>query len=149
VKRPRQTPVADLAALQRDVDLLFDRLRAAEQRLRPADTGAAWSPPLDVYESGDSVVVVAEVPGLEPDALSLQLEGHALVLRGERHGRKPAGGTWLCLERPHGRFERRVELDARFEAAAVTARLTRGLLVVTLQRRQRNPRGIVIEVKRS
>ncbi len=148
MKHPRQTPVADLASLQRDVDLLFERLRAAEERLRPADT-AAWSPPLDVYESGDSVVVVVEVPGLDPEALSLQLEGHALVLRGERHGRKPAGGTWLCLERPHGRFERRVELDARFEAAAVSARLTRGLLVVTLQRRERKPRGIVIEVKRS
>jgi HSP20 family protein len=147
VKRPRQSPVADLAALQRDVDLLFERLRAAEQRLHPADA-AAWSPPLDVYESGDSVVVVVEVPGLPPEALSLQLEGHALVLRGERHARRPAGGSWLCLERPHGRFERRVELDARFEAAAVSARLTRGLLVVTLQRRERKPRGIVIEVKR-
>lgn len=148
MRRPRQTPVADLAALQRDVDGLFERLRAAERQARPAGA-EAWSPAIDVYECGDAVVVVAEVPGLAPESLALHVEGNELVLRGERRVHKPASGSWLCVERPHGRFERRVALEAAFDGQRIEARLKDGLLVVTLPRHERRRRPVVIEVKRS
>jgi len=69
---------------------------------------------------------------------------------GERRARRTgAGATYLCLERPHGRFERTIPLDAPLDVARARASLSGGLLTVTLPRlRERRGRETVVPIER-
>ena len=75
--------------------------------------GTAWSGmPLDVYATNDEVVILAAVPGLQPDALEVSYQQGTLVLSGtlpnvaESEGAQQA--TWYLHELPHGAFRRAV-----------------------------------------
>jgi len=112
--------------------------------------GSEWSPAIDVFEFRDRLVVVMEVPGLPPESLRVVFRERDLVLSGERRARRTgAGATYLCLERPHGRFERTIPLDAPLDVARARASLASGLLTVTLPRlRERRGRETVVPIER-
>jgi len=94
------------------------------------------------------VVVVVEAPGLPADALKVVYRERELVLSGERRARRPGAGTgFLCLERPHGRFERTIPLDVAVDVSQAEATLLGGLLTVTLPRlKDRRGRETIIPI---
>jgi len=112
--------------------------------------GSEWSPAIDVFEFRDRLVVVVEVPGLPPASLRVVFRDREMVLSGERRARRAgAGASFLCLERPHGRFERTIPLDVPVDVARARAALAGGLLTVTLPRlRERRGRETVIPIER-
>jgi HSP20 family protein len=85
---------------------------------------AAWSPAIDVIETPQEVIVLAELPGVDPSSIDLSVTGNVLSLRGE----KPAGdfpeGTGTVRERQFGPFHRQVSLpgEVNFEGAKADAR---------------------------
>jgi HSP20 family protein len=142
-------PFSELALLQREVNQLFERLAEFEQGERPPAPG--WVPSADVYECGDNLVVVVEVPGLAPDALRVSCGDQGLVVSGERKERRPAAGStaFLCVERPHGRFRRPIPLNVPVDLRRARARLAGGLLTITLPRlKDRRGRETAIPVER-
>jgi HSP20 family protein len=143
-----RVPRSAVAALQKEVGDLFERLAVLERSDRAA--AGEWSPPVDVFECRDGLVVVAEVPGLALESLRVTYRERELVLSGERRTRKPAPGTgFLCVERPHGRFERSIPLDVPVDVRASRAVLGQGLLTVTLPRlKERRGRETVIPIER-
>src|SRR3970040_2047391 len=77
-------PFRDLSAIQERMNRIFEdalaRPRGREEGLR---TGM-WTPAVDIYENNDSVVVKAELPGVERDQISVEVKDGILTLRGER-----------------------------------------------------------------
>jgi HSP20 family protein len=147
-RRPTtRPPDGDLARLQRDFNELLERLAVAGRE--DAMVGG-WSPAVDVYEAKGTLVVVAEVPGLAPESLKVAAQGGELVISGERRERKPAGAQgFLCMERPQGRFSRRIPLDEALDVRAASARLSGGLLRVSIPRlKERRCRETAIPVER-
>ena len=148
--RPRTSrpPISALALLQQEVNELFQRLSILDRSDRLP--GSEWSPPVDVLEQRDRLVVVAEVPGLAPESLKVAFRERAHVLSGERRTpRVGAGASFHCLERPRGRFERRIPLDVPVDVASARAALAGGVLTVTLPRlRERRGRETVIPIER-
>jgi HSP20 family protein len=145
----RTAPNADdLPALQREINLLFERLSFFD-RGEPA-AGGEWIPSVDVFERDGAVVVVVEVPGLGPEALRVAIRDDALVLSGERRAKRPAvAGTYLCLERPSGRFARTIPLERALDVRRASARLKGGLLTISIPRRdERRGRETQIPVQR-
>jgi len=140
--------LSDLAALQREVNQLIERLAAFERAERPEP--GEWSPSVDVFDCRGCMVVVAEVPGLLPDSLHVVVRDDELVLSGERRERRaPGSAAFLCMERPQGRFVRAIPLDHALDVRGATARLARGLLTVTIPRlKERRGRETVIPVER-
>jgi HSP20 family protein len=112
--------------------------------------GSEWSPAVDVFEARDRLVVVIEVPGLAPESLRVVFRERELVLSGERRARRTGPGcTFLCLERPHGRFERAIPVELPVDVARARATLAGGLLTVTLPRlRERRGRETVVPIER-
>jgi HSP20 family molecular chaperone IbpA len=105
-RRAPRPPISALALLQQEMGELVHRLSVLDRADRLP--GSEWSPAVDVFEARDRLVVVIEVPGLAPESLRVVFREHELVLAGERRARRPGPGTtFLCLERPHGRYERR------------------------------------------
>ena len=147
-RRPARPPVSALALLQQEVNELFQRLSILDRSDRLP--GTEWSPAVDVFESRDRLVVVIEVPGLPPESLRVVFRERELVLAGERRARRTgAGSTFLCLERPHGRFERAIPLDVPVDVARARATLAGGLLTVSLPRlRERRGRETVVPIER-
>jgi HSP20 family molecular chaperone IbpA len=92
-----------------------DRLHRQFFQLATArEASPSWEPPVDIFETTDRFVVVIALPGVAPDALAIEVEPGALLVRGQR--RMPAFAP-SCrihrLELPYGRFERRIELPPR------------------------------------
>ncbi|HXK10643.1 MAG TPA: Hsp20/alpha crystallin family protein [Vicinamibacteria bacterium] len=147
-RRLVRTPVSALALLQQEVGELVHRLSVLDRS--DSLPGSEWSPAIDVFEFRDRLLVVIEVPGLPPDALRVVFRDRDLVLSGERRARRVGpGATFLCLERPHGRFERTIPLDTPVDVARGRAALANGLLTVTLPRlRERRGRETVVPIER-
>ena len=147
-RRLARPPVSALALLQQEVNGLFQRLSILDRSDRLPAT--EWSPAVDVFESRDRLVVVIEVPGLSPESLRVVFRERELVLTGERRARRTGvGSTFLCLERPHGRFERAIPLDVPADVASARATLAGGVLTVTLPRlRERRGRETTVPIER-
>jgi len=95
------------------VELLDRAERLHRQFFRPATPAsrrACWTPPIDVYETEDAVVIAVALPGVSADQLEVAIEDGVLVVAGERTLPLGRDGIIHRLEIPHGRFERRIEL---------------------------------------
>jgi HSP20 family protein len=148
IRRPARTAHLDLALLQREVHQLLERLTDLDRADPP--TEGEWMPSIDVYESHGKLTIVAEVPGLNPDSLKVTFRDRHLVIGGERRERRPTGAaSFLCMERPQGRFTRLVGLDVPVDVRSAEAHLAGGLLTVTVPRlKDRRGRVTVITVQR-
>ncbi len=94
----------------------------------------AWTPAIDVYETGSSFVVTAEVPGLGREQVDLAFDDRRLTIRGHRSDRATAGNVlhFHQVERGYGSFTRTFEFADKIDVERVTADLADGVLTVTL-----------------
>jgi HSP20 family protein len=91
----------------------FFQVRAEARR------GPAWEPPVDVVETDRELTIVVALPGVRPADIDVLIDGGMLLVRGARVLPTVAdAGVIHRLEIPHGRFERRILLQAgRLELA--------------------------------
>lgn len=132
----------------RMADLLAETQRAVVDVRESADV-ATWRPNSDTYEAGDALVVVVEIPGIDRNDVSLEVEGSRMTVRGERtapSGLDPA--RIVRQERVYGPFERVFDLPTDVDVERITAEQRNGVLMVRLPRidRGKGPR-IQIKVK--
>ena len=141
-------PVSAMGLLQQEIGELFHKLALAE-RADPLPSGE-WCPPVDVFESGERLLVVVEVPGLGPESLRVALRDRSLVISGERHARKNGVAvSFLCLERANGRFERTIPLEGALDVRHARAVVGRGLLTISIPRlHERRGQELIIEIER-
>jgi HSP20 family molecular chaperone IbpA len=96
---------------------------------------ANWEPPVDIYETERELSIVTALPGVEPQDLTVSVEGDVLVVAGVRRLPPAARGAAIRrLEIPHGRFERHIRLPAaRLELSR--SELAHGCLFISLLKR--------------
>lgn len=135
-----------LDRMQRRFDIAFDPFeRSGPPARAQLRTRAAW-PATNVFETKESFVVKADVPGLTDADLSVSVEEDALVIRGERKAEVPEGYQVHLRERAPVAFTRKLPLPARVDADAVNASLKNGVLTVTLPKaREALPRQIAVK----
>ena len=93
-------------------------------------------PAMNLYDEGEKYVVTAEVPGVQPEDLNLEVVENTLTLAGTRNG-DAKDAKYYRRERPHGSFSRTVTLGERVEPDQVTADYKHGVLIVTLPKTQK------------
>lgn len=94
---------------------------------------ADFMPLVDVSETPDSILVKAEVPGMEAKDIELKIEGDTLTLRGEKKSEKEEKGkSFHKVERTYGSFHRAFRLPTEVKVDAVKAVCKNGILEVTL-----------------
>ena len=93
--------------MQREMDRLLSPYRSSLFGSSAGTTPSGIYPPINLYDNGESFVVRAEIPGVDPDKLDLSVTGNTLTLRGER---KPLevekGWSYHRQERDYGQFRR-------------------------------------------
>lgn len=87
-------------------------------------------PPVDMYETADSMVVEIELPGFDPEQISVRSCYTTLVVNCFKREERPAGLNFICMERKFGRFSRAIEMPPDVDANEATARYEKGLLSV-------------------
>lgn len=91
-----------------------------------------WSPALDLYESGDHLVAVVELPGMRKEDIDISLHDGTLTISGERKRESNNGETAQRTERYVGTFRRSISLPTRVDPSKVSATYQDGILKVTL-----------------
>jgi HSP20 family protein len=100
---------------------------------RTSQLFTGWSPALDLYESGDHLVAVVELPGMRKENIDISLHDGTLTISGERkHEKSDNGETAQRTERYVGTFRRSIALPTRVDASKVSATYEDGILKVTL-----------------
>ena len=103
----------------------------------------------DVFESDDSVVVRASVPGLKPDDLSISITGDTLSISGERTEEKSEEKrSYYQRQLRYGSFAQSLTLPTLVDASRAEAGFENGILTVTLPKAEEaKPRQIQITAK--
>ncbi len=139
-------PFRDIAVLQDRMNRLFgDFLERSHPREEGRETGI-WIPNVDIYETKDAVCVRAELPGVDKDAVHVEVKEGVLSLRGERKFEKEVKEeSYHRIERSYGTFHRSFSLPSSVDAEKVTARMKDGVLEVDLPKKeQAKPKQINI-----
>lgn len=133
----RRDPMNELRNLQEDFNRVFGgglpRFFSNEETL-----SGNWSPRVDIYEDQNSIVVEADLPGLQPGDFKLSIENFKLTLSGERKFEKDVKSDdgWHRIERSYGSFTRSFALPNTVNVEAVNAEFRDGVLRVTLPKRE-------------
>ena len=135
--------IADLDRMRRQMDRLFD----AFDQQRPGRRGAGVYPAVNITEDKDAFYVSAELPGVKSDDLELNVTDNQLTLAGARKiSEETADARYHRREREAGRFSRAVALPGDIDTEKVRARLTDGILTVTVPKAEKSkPRQIAIQ----
>lgn len=91
---------------------------------------ASWVPPVDLLETSEAFVLVAELPGFKAADVTITATAGTLVLAGERPLLAPAPERFLRIERSSGRFSRSFAFGEDIDVEAITATFERGLLTI-------------------
>ncbi len=130
----RWTPTADLFRdrMSRFIDEAFNDFVSPGLSLEAAST-RPWMPAVDIEETGDSLNLYVEIPGLTKDDVQLTLENNVLTISGERtFDQERKGSNYHRVERAYGKFSRAFSLPTNVDAEKVKASFEHGILAVTL-----------------
>jgi len=124
-------PRRELAEAQRQFSTFFANLVPQEPRVQNGHT--SWTPPVDVCENAEAYVFTAELPGMKPEAVVIEVKDNTLTIKGERPSVSlKEGERFHHRERPSGHFARVFRLPKLVAADAVTATYRDGILSVTV-----------------
>ena len=148
----RYDPFRELDRLQSEMNRLFEGALTPSGE-RPASSQSAlttpsrsWAPAVDVAETASDIVLRAELPGLKPEDVDIELSGDTLTLRGERKWEnEERKDNFVRVERSYGRFQRSFTLAVPVNADAVKASYKDGILEVHLPKAEGNkPRKVQV-----
>lgn len=149
----RRDLTSTLHTLQSELNRLFeDYWNPSRVGPSPASTvdlePSAWVPSVDLYETPEEFVVVADVPGVDPSSMNLSVTGNVLSLRGEKVGGEPTNAHSLMQERSGGTFHRQIILSSEVNFDATQAEARNGVLRIRLPKQEAaKPRTIPIQPK--
>ncbi len=99
----------------------------------------SWRPQMDIYETPQEIVVLAEVAGVEKDDLEVEISSRAVKVSGDRpSGPKNENTTYRLAEIQYGRFERMLFLPVPIDPEKATATFSNGFLTVRLAKKPRD-----------
>ena len=121
----------------RELDRMAGALLDPRQRLRLM--------PIDLYREGDHYVLNADLPGIDPGSVDVDVDGQLLTIRAERTIQAREEVTWLTREREAGTFLRQLNLGQGINIDGISAKYENGVLSVYIPVSERaRPRKIEV-----
>lgn len=136
----RWNPVRELLSIRDEMDRLFNE-RFFRTENRPMLL------PIDAYMTDDALVLVADVPGLNPEDIHITFEGDTLTIRGE-YKAENGNKNYLLRERMTGKFERVLTINTPVDSDKIEANFENGTLTLTLPKAEAaKPKQITVRTK--
>lgn len=139
-------PFRDLLLLQERMSQIFDETLI---KYKGCTSGNAWYPPVDIYESEDHIVLKAEIPGVDLNDVTVEVNDNTLMLRGERrHKKNLSDENYHRMERFYGAFQRAFSLPYAVDKEGVKANYKDGVLKISIPKLKESTAGkIKVEVQ--
>jgi len=140
-------PFRDLMAMQDRMTRLIDETLSRiwkEEVVR-----GVWSPPVDILERGDELVLKVDLPEVSQSEIDIRVEENTLIIQGERKFIKDTSDeNYIQIERPYGTFRRTFSIPRTIDPERIKASYKDGVLRVVLPRKpEAQPKQIVVEPK--
>jgi len=143
----RWEPARELHTIQQEMNRLFGSAFDA-QAGGESNGGARWIPAMDLVEEEDHFVLSADLPGVDEDDISVELEDNVLSISGQRRSqREKRREGYYRIERAAGKFSRSLTLPEGIDPDGIQASFEKGVLVVRVPKpEERKPRRVAINV---
>jgi len=141
-------PLQDLVLLQDRMNRLFED---ATQRRNQSDAGASdefersdWTPASDIYETDSGYMIAMDLPGIDREALEIDIDDNRLVVKGTR---AVTESRQHRTERPRGKFLRTYSVPGSVDQGKIAAEYKDGVLQINLPKRnEQKPKRIDIKI---
>ena len=146
----RWDPFREAVSLREAMDRLFEDSFTPSARQANGNTGERMLRlPLDAYVTPDEIVILANMPGVKPEAVEITIEGDTLTIRGERT-RPLENVDYVMQERPFGKFQRTLNINIPVDANRAEARYENGLLTLIIPKAEAaKPKVIQVGTKQA
>jgi HSP20 family molecular chaperone IbpA len=120
-------------------------LQADAEQTRP---GLVFSPAVDIFESEEEITLLADMPGVPSDGVTIDLQNDELKVMGEVEPRGFGNETSLVREYETGRFHRHFSLSDRIDQSRISASMKDGVLRLVLPKVEKaKPRKIEVKAE--
>ena len=121
----RWYPFAERGELRSRFDRMFDKFSYGRER--------AWTPAIDVVRENGNLVVRADIPGIKPEEVKIEVEDDILTVSGQHEEHKEEKDKhYVRRERRYGSFSRSMTLPPGVEAKNIEAKTHDGVVEVTI-----------------
>jgi HSP20 family protein len=121
----RWDPFGELSELRTRFDRMFEDLAPGRER--------GWTPAIDVIRHDDQLVVRADIPGIKPEEVKIEVEDDILTVSGEHEEEKEEKGKhFVRRERRYGSFSRSMALPSGVDVSKIEAKTKDGVVEVTI-----------------
>lgn len=141
----RFTPMTDFVSLREAMDRLFE-----DSVIRPSGiANGQIAVPVDLWETADAYHLRADLPGLTPDTIDINVTSDTVAIAGELKGAADVSNDgWLRQERRAGKFQRAFTLPMQIDSNKVAATFEHGILDLVLPKAESvKPRSIKVNAK--
>jgi HSP20 family protein len=140
-------PFRDLMAMQDRMTRLIDE--TLSRIWKEEVTRGVWSPPVDILERENEVVLKIDLPEVNQNEIDIRVEENTLIIQGERRFIKDTPDeNYIQIERPYGTFRRTFSIPRTIDHERIKASYKDGVLRVILPRKsETQPKQVVIEPK--
>ncbi len=126
----------------------FSDIDALTRGLLASQTGSNRTPrfmPMDLCKIDDHYVLTADLPGVDPGSVDVNVDSGTLTISAHRTARSEDSAQWLANERFFGSYRRQLSLGDNVDTAAISATYENGVLTVTIPVAERaKPRKIEV-----
>lgn len=127
----RYAPIEEFEAMQERMNRFFEEIASGKHKT-PGLT-FCWVPAVDIYETDSALVLYAELPGIDPQSIDVQIQGDSLLIQGDRYFPSESKlENYYRIERSYGKFKRSFMLPKTIDAANIHAKFTDGVLMLTM-----------------
>jgi HSP20 family protein len=145
----RWAPMREFMTLRQAMDRLFDDSFVSPERVGVGQAErAVIKLPIDAYSTDNDLVIVAPIPGADPDKVEITIEGDTLTIRGEI----PApleNVNYIFQERAYGPFSRTLTLNVPVQSEKAEASFENGLLMLSVPKAEAvKPKSIKVKTQK-
>ena len=142
----RWNPMRDVFSMRHQMNHLLNDV------FRPVVLGderlSIWSryPTVDIYDNDESIVITAELPGIDKEDMVIDVKDGVLTLKGERFfDNEVKKEKYYCRERAFGKFERIFRLPAEVDPEKISADYKNGILKINIPKpEEQKPKQITV-----
>ena len=140
------SPVRDMFSFRNRVNHILDDVFYPINRDEVEFSMESWNPVVDVYDNDDSIVIKAELPGIDKEGIEIDVKDRVLTLKGERSSESEVkDDNYYRRERSFGKFERAFNLPADVDPDKIKADYKDGVLKIDIPKpEEKKPRQITI-----
>ena len=139
-------PLTEITRFRKEMDRLWEDFFGGKEMASPE---MAWVPAVDVSETDDSIVVKAEVPGMEAKDIEISFSGDTLRIKGEKKQEsEEKKENYHRIETRYGAFSRSIRMPVSVDPDKIEAKYDKGVLKIVLKKKE-EAKPKQIEVKTS